>query len=68
MGHLTNRQVQVGVIDFLGEAFGARQPRRFDLPDGTIMHADVHIDDTVVMIADGGGPFRSGATPLLGKR
>lgn len=43
-----------GVIDFLGEAFGARQTRRFDNPDGSIMHAEVQIDDTVVMIADGG--------------
>jgi PhnB protein len=43
-----------GVIDFLIEAFDARQTRRYDMPDGSIMHAEVQIDDTVVMIADGG--------------
>jgi uncharacterized glyoxalase superfamily protein PhnB len=43
-----------GVIDFLIESFDARQTRRYDMPDGSIMHAEVQIDDTVVMIADGG--------------
>ena len=43
------------VIDFLTAAFDARQTRRFDMPDGSIMHAEVQIDDTVVVIADGGG-------------
>lgn len=42
------------IIDFLVESFGARQTRRYDRPDGSIMHAEVQIDDTVVMIADGG--------------
>lgn len=43
------------VIDFLREAFDAAQTRRYDMPDGSIVHAEVQIDDTVVMIADGGG-------------
>jgi uncharacterized glyoxalase superfamily protein PhnB len=50
------------VIDFLKQAFGATELRRYDNADGTIMHAEVRIDDTVVMIADGGGqwpPFPS---------
>lgn len=42
------------VIDFLTASFDARQTRRYDMPDGSIMHAEVQIDDTVVMIADGG--------------
>src|SRR3712207_7213915 len=53
------------VIDFLIKSFDARQVRRYDMPDGSIMHAEVQIDDTVVMIADGGGDnpaFRSGST------
>ena len=29
--------------------------RRYDMPDGSIMHAEVLIDDTIVMVADGGG-------------
>jgi PhnB protein len=44
-----------GVIDFLIEAFDARQTRRYERLDGSIMHAEVQIDETVVMIADGGG-------------
>jgi len=44
-----------GVIDFLIETFDARQARRYERPDGSIMHAEVRIDDTVVMIAEGGG-------------
>ena len=44
-----------GVIDFLIKAFDARQTRRYERPDGSIMHAEVQIDDTVVMIAEGGG-------------
>lgn len=42
------------VIDFLREAFDAAELRRFDLPDGSIMHAEVRIGDTVVMIGDAG--------------
>jgi PhnB protein len=42
------------VIDFLKTTFDAVELRRFDMPDGSIMHAEVRIDDTVVMIADGG--------------
>ena len=42
------------VIDFLRDAFGAEQLRRYDLPDGSIMHAEVRIDDTVIMLGDAG--------------
>ena len=42
------------VIDFLKKAFGARELRRYDMPDGSIMHAEVRIGDTVVMIGDAG--------------
>jgi PhnB protein len=45
------------VIDFLKAAFGATELRRYDMPDGTIMHVEVRIDDSVVMLADAGGPF-----------
>ncbi len=47
------------VIDFLTETLDARPLRRFDLPDGSIMHAEIQIDDTVIMIADSGGAFPS---------
>ena len=39
------------VIDFLKTVFDATELRRYDRPDGTIMHAEVKLDDTVVMIA-----------------
>jgi uncharacterized glyoxalase superfamily protein PhnB len=45
------------VIDFLRNTFGATQLRRFDTPDGKIMHAEVRIDDSVIMIADSGGTY-----------
>lgn len=41
------------VIDFLKATFDATELRRYDNPNGSIMHAEVRIDDTVVMIADG---------------
>ena len=40
-------------IDFLQKAFDAVEIRRFAGPDGRVMHAEVRIDDTVVMLADG---------------
>lgn len=43
-----------GTIDFLKHVFGAVELRRFPDATGKIMHAEVRIDDTVVMIADGG--------------
>jgi PhnB protein len=45
------------LIDFLKQTFDAKQTRRTDLPDGSIMHAEVQIDDTVVMMADAGAEF-----------
>lgn len=45
------------VIDFLKKAFNATELRRFDSPDGSIMHVEVRIEDSVVMLSDGGGPF-----------
>lgn len=42
-----------GTIAFLSEVFGADELRRFPAPDGKLLHAEVRIDDTVVMLADG---------------
>jgi PhnB protein len=44
-----------GVIDFLKKTFDATELRRFDMPDGSIMHVEVRIDDTVVMMGERGG-------------
>jgi uncharacterized glyoxalase superfamily protein PhnB len=38
------------LIDFIQAAFGGTLLRRFDRPDGSLMHAEVKIDDSVVMI------------------
>lgn len=40
-------------IDFLIQVFGAAELHRFPDENGRIVHAEVRIDDTVVMIADG---------------
>jgi uncharacterized glyoxalase superfamily protein PhnB len=45
------------VIDFLKRTFEAQELRRFNMPDGRIMHGEVRIGDTVVMIADAGGNY-----------
>jgi PhnB protein len=42
------------VIDFLKHTFGATELQRFDKPDGSIMHAEVLLDDAVVMIGEAG--------------
>jgi len=44
----------LGTIDFLTRVFGAVLLRRFPLEGDRVMHSEVRIDDTVVMIADGG--------------
>jgi uncharacterized glyoxalase superfamily protein PhnB len=41
-----------GTINFLKQVFDAVELRRFPAPDGKVMHAEVRIDDTVVMLAD----------------
>lgn len=45
------------VIDFLKKTFDAEELRRYEGQNGSIMHAEVRIDDTVVMISDGGGQY-----------
>ena len=42
------------VIAFAKTVFGATELRRYDLPDGSIMHAELRIDDSVIMLGDGG--------------
>lgn len=39
-------------IDFLVKVFGAELLRRYDRPDGKIMHAEMRIDDSVIMLAN----------------
>ena len=45
------------LIDFLATVFGATPERRIDGPDGTIRHAEMRIDDSVIMLADAHGQW-----------
>lgn len=45
------------LIDLMKHIFNATELRRYDRPDGTIMHAEVRIDDSVIMIGDSSGEF-----------
>ena len=42
-----------GTIEFLKQVFDAVELRRFPDPSGRLMHAEVRIGETVVMLADG---------------
>lgn len=44
-----------GTIEFLVNALGGEELRRFE-NDGVITHAEVRLDDSVIMLADGGHP------------
>ena len=44
-------------MDFLEQVFDAQRLRRYDLPDGSVMHAEVRIGDTVIMLGDAGGDW-----------
>jgi len=39
-------------IDFYQKAFGAEEISRFPSPDGKIMHAEIRIGDSIVMLSD----------------
>jgi PhnB protein len=43
------------LIEFLKQAFDARETGRFAGPDGTIMHAEVRIGDSPVMMGEPAG-------------
>jgi uncharacterized glyoxalase superfamily protein PhnB len=45
------------LIDFLVSVFDAVEMRRFTDNSGRLMHAEVRIDDTVVMLADSTGDW-----------
>jgi len=49
------------LIGFIGQVFGGTVQRRFDRPDGNLMHAEVRIDDSIVMV--GGGATETTAAP-----
>lgn len=44
-------------VDLLKALFNATEKRRYDMPDGTIMHIELQIDDSIVMIGDASEQF-----------
>jgi uncharacterized glyoxalase superfamily protein PhnB len=42
------------VIDFFKQIFGAIELRRYTNPDGSLMHIELRIDDSVIMLGGGG--------------
>ncbi|MGE5647704.1 MAG: VOC family protein [Acidobacteriota bacterium] len=40
------------LIDFMKQAFGAKEVERMPTPDGAIMHAQVKIGDSIIMLGD----------------
>jgi PhnB protein len=57
-------------IDFYKKALGAEERMRFPGPDGSIMHAEIRIGDSILMLADempdygGKSPKSIGGTPV----
>lgn len=45
------------LIEFLKQAFDATEKERMSRPDGTVMHAEVKIGDSVVMMGEAAGEF-----------
>lgn len=39
-------------VDMLKAIFEAKELRRYDGPNGTIMHMEVQVDDSVLMVSD----------------
>jgi PhnB protein len=46
------------LIDFLKQAFAGKEEHRSVRPDGSVMHAQVRIGDSVVMLSDATAQFR----------
>jgi len=57
-------------IEFYKKALGAEEKSRFPAPDGTIMHAEIRIGDSIIMLGDempeqgGRGPKSYGGSPV----
>ena len=45
------------LIDLLKEIFDGKELRKYQMPDGTILHAEVKIGDSVIMMGDSSDRF-----------
>ncbi|AKF11415.1 Glyoxalase family protein [Sandaracinus amylolyticus] len=52
------------VIEFAKNVLDAQVERRYDAPDGSVMHAELRIDDSIVMIGDSGEQWPAVPTHL----
>lgn len=52
------------LIEFLKEAFDAEETERVGRPDGNIMHAQVRIGDSIVMLSDAMGDWKPMPTSI----
>jgi len=44
-------------IEWMEDVFNAKETRRFSNPDGTIMHAEIQVDDSIIMLSDSSDRF-----------
>lgn len=44
-------------VDLIMAIFNATELRRYDMPDGTIMHMELQIDDTIIMLGESSEEF-----------
>lgn len=51
-------------IDLMKEIFDAKELRRYDMPDGSIMHAEIQIDDSVIMLGDSSEKYPPSSTVI----
>src|SRR2546428_11094208 len=53
------------LIDFLKDAFAAREKERFTDPAGKIVHAEVTLGDSIIQFSDAIGEWKPVQVPLL---
>ncbi|MEZ4690283.1 MAG: VOC family protein [Ignavibacteria bacterium] len=44
-------------IDLMKQIFNVKDLRKYEMPDGTIIHAEIQIEDSVIMIGDSSERF-----------
>lgn len=52
-----------GFIQLMKDLFNAKELRRYDMPDGSVMHAELMLDDSVIMLGQASEKFA--AVPLV---